>query len=73
MQGGYGVVNGSIGIKAPDGEGLKLTLFVNNLTKKRFATFIGDGSATFGNNHVLTQFLPRGARRYGGVKLDFAF
>lgn len=74
VQGGYGVFNASLGFKDSSGDGYKVAFFVNNLTKERFATFIGDQAASFGNSrHVLTQFLPRGAQRYVGVKLDYNF
>ena len=73
VQGGYGVLNASLGLKESSGDGMKLTLFVNNLAKKRHAAFIGDQASTFGNKHVLTQFVPRSAQRYVGAKLDYAF
>ena len=73
VQGGYGILNASLGLKQNTGDGMKLTLFVNNLTKKRHATFIGDQASSFGNRHLLTQFLPRGAQRYVGAKFDYAF
>jgi iron complex outermembrane recepter protein len=70
VQEGYGVLNASVGIK---NDAFKLTLFVNNLTNKRYATFIGDQANLFGNRHVLAQFLPRSAQRYVGAKIDFSF
>lgn len=73
VQGGHGVLNASIGLKSNSADGFKLTLFVNNLTNKQYATFVGDQGNLFGNNHVLTQFVPRGSQRYVGAKLDYSF
>jgi iron complex outermembrane recepter protein len=74
VQGGYGVLNASVGIKENAETGYKVTLFVNNLTKERFVNFIGDQANLYGNTrHVLTQFVPRGAQRYVGIKLDYSF
>ena len=73
IQGGYGVVNLSLGAKETTGRGAKVTLFVNNLTNKKYVSFVGDQAQLFSNAHVLAQFLPRGAQRYAGIKLDYGF
>ena len=69
VQRGYGILNGSIGVKTGENEGLKVTLFVNNMFNKHYAAAITDGYSLFGNQHVLIQLLPRNATRYFGIKI----
>ena len=74
FQQAYGVLNGSIGVKADDGRGYQFSLFVNNLLDKHYATLIvpASGAATnAGIDNVglaTSQFLPRDSRRYFGVR-----
>ncbi|MEI5688523.1 TonB-dependent receptor [Sphingomonas kyungheensis] len=74
FQRGYGVLNGSIGLKADDGRGYQISLFANNLLDKHYATQItaASGSNTDAgvtNTGLATaQFLSRDSRRYFGIR-----
>jgi iron complex outermembrane receptor protein len=72
VQGGYGIVNGSIAVSNP-ARNLKLTLYVNNLLDKSYSAFIGDNYGFYGNQHVMTQVLPRNSERYVGLRLRYDF
>jgi iron complex outermembrane receptor protein len=72
VQEGYGVLNGSIALNSPSGA-WKMTLFVNNLLDKRYATYINDTADLYGGAHVLTQMLPRNSQRYAGLRLKYEF
>ena len=72
VQDGYGVVNGSIALSDPS-HSWKVTLYVNNLFDKSYATYIGDNYNFFGNTHVLTQVLPRNSQRYVGLRVKYTF
>ena len=74
VQRAYGVLNGSIGVKADDERSYQISLFVNNLLDKHYATAITPASgstsdAGVGNTNIaLLQFLPRDSRRYYGLR-----
>lgn len=70
--GGYGVVNGSLALSDPS-HSLKVTLYVNNLFDKSYASFIGDNFNFYSGSHVLTQTLPRNSERYLGLRVRYAF
>ena len=72
MQKGYGVVNGSIALNDA-ARGFKVTLYVNNLFGKSYATFIGDNFNFYRGAHVLTQTLPRNSQRYVGLRVKYEF
>ncbi|RJG24135.1 TonB-dependent receptor [Massilia cavernae] len=72
VQEGYGIVNGSIALSTPM-HALKVTLFVNNLFDKSYATFINDTADLHGGAHVLTQLLPRNSQRYVGLRVKYEF
>ncbi|WP_020655898.1 TonB-dependent receptor [Massilia niastensis] len=72
VQKGYGVLNGSIGLSSPS-HAFKLTLFVNNLLDKSYATFVNDTADLHGGAHVLTQMLPRNSERYAGLRVKAEF
>lgn len=72
VQKGYGVVNGSIALSDP-ARGFKITLYVNNLFEKSYATFIGDNFNFYRGAHVLTQTLPRNSQRYVGLRVKYEF
>lgn len=73
VQKGYGVVNGSIALSTPL-HALKVTLFVNNLLDKSYATYVGDAADLYGNtHHVLSQMLPRNSQRYVGLRVKYEF
>lgn len=72
VQGGYGVVNGSLAL-GDSQRGYKVTFFANNLFDKSYAANIGDNAGVFGGVHVLTATLPRNARRYVGMRVKYEF
>ncbi|RJG09572.1 TonB-dependent receptor, partial [Massilia cavernae] len=73
VQKGYGVVNGSIALSSPS-HAFKVTLFVNNLFDKSYATFVGDTADLYGGtHHVLSQMLPRNSQRYVGLRVKYEF
>jgi iron complex outermembrane receptor protein len=72
VQDAYGVVNGSVALNDPS-QSWKVTLFVNNLFDKRYATFINDTADLYGGAHVLTQMLPRNSQRYVGLRVKYEF
>jgi iron complex outermembrane receptor protein len=72
VQKAYGVVNGSIALSTPS-HAVKVTLFVNNLFDKSYATFVGDTADLYGGAHVLSQMLPRNSQRYLGLRVKYEF
>ncbi len=68
----YGILNGSIAFSDPT-HSLKVTLYVNNLLDKSYASFIGDNFNFYSGSHVLTQTLPRNSERYVGLRVKYAF
>lgn len=73
VQDGYGIFNISLGLTDTDTGRWKLTGFVNNVFDKQYVVNIADASGLFGGTPVLTQILPRNARRYGGIRLKAGF
>ncbi len=73
VQPAYGVLNGSIGLDGGEDSPLKLTLFVNNVFNKHYASNIADNYSIFGSVHVLTQSFTRNSQRYFGGKLKYEF
>jgi iron complex outermembrane receptor protein len=72
IQGGYGIVNGSIALNDTS-RNLKVTLFVNNLFDRSYSTFIGDNYNFYSGSHVLSQLLPRNSQRYVGLRVKYEF
>jgi iron complex outermembrane receptor protein len=72
IEGGYGIVNGSIAL-ADAAHNLKVTLYANNLFDKSYSTFIGDNYNFYSGSHVLNQLLPRNSQRYFGVRVKYEF
>jgi len=72
VQQGYGILNGSIGIEESDSKAFRVSLFVNNLLDKAYASLIIQAQ---GEQQGLAtqQFLPRNARRYGGIRARFRY
>ena len=65
-QGGYGIMNLNLGVHRGHYE---VSLFVNNLFNKHYATNMTDGFGSFGT-HVVASYLPRDSQIYGGVKIS---
>ncbi|WP_137681290.1 TonB-dependent receptor [Aurantiacibacter suaedae] len=72
VQDSYGIANAAIGIQDPD-ENWRLSLFVNNLFDKAYASRIIDDTNPRNDPFVLTQQLPRNYTRYIGVRARFGF
>jgi iron complex outermembrane receptor protein len=74
IQGGYGIVNASIGFGATDGR-WRLSAFAKNLFDKNFATtiFATPFDPTAGVPVGYSQILTEGAQRMAGVAVDFRF
>lgn len=75
VQEGYGVLNASLGAKF---DKVRLSLFVNNLTNKHFASSLSDNFGIVGGSasndiHVINAFLARDSRRYAGLKVSLDF
>lgn len=72
VQPSYGVLNLSAGWSDP-AERYKVTLFVNNVFDKAYASFIENRAGNFGGQ-LATEFLPgRDSRRYGGIRLSLNY
>ena len=72
---GYGVLNGSVGIKTGN---IILSAFVNNVLDTHYSTNVADSFSTFGGSvtnpaHVITQFHPKDSQRYFGVRAAYSF
>jgi iron complex outermembrane recepter protein len=75
VQDAYGVFNGSVGIEAGP---VKVTVFVNNLFNKHYASSLTDGFGNVGGSatndiHPIYQFLARDSQRYVGAKVSLSF
>ncbi len=74
-QGGYGILNASLGGEFGK---VKLTAFVNNLFNKHYASSLTDNFGTVGGSatndtHPIYQFLSRDSKRYFGMKATLSF
>lgn len=70
-QDAYAIVNASLGFDEKDGDGFRLTLFVNNIFNVHYASALGVASG--GTADLIAQTYSRGARRYGGARLRYSF
>jgi iron complex outermembrane recepter protein len=74
-QGGYGVLNGSVGAKF---ESVSVTAFINNLFDKHYVSSLTDNFGTVGGSatndiHVISAFKTRDSERYFGIKVGYSF
>jgi iron complex outermembrane receptor protein len=72
VQGAYGILNLSLGVRSQDRR-WEVMGFVNNVTDKQYAANLGNAYGTFGNQLAVTALLPRDFRRYFGVRSSFQF
>lgn len=70
FQKAYGVLNGSIGVRQRDDQ-YRVTLFVNNLFDKNFASNVG--GLVGGQPTSVNQVLSRNSRRYFGIRANYNF
>ncbi|WP_160486827.1 TonB-dependent receptor [Aurantiacibacter rhizosphaerae] len=68
----YGIANLAVGIEGPE-DSWALSVFVNNLFDKAYASRIIDDTNPRNDPFVLTQQLPRNYERYFGARLRFGF
>jgi len=73
VQDSYGIANLNIGISERKTDRYRVTLFVNNVFDKRYASALQSLDGLYGDVDVMTHFLPRGAERYAGVRVRYAF
>jgi len=69
VQGGYGILNGSIGVEHGP---FKVSAFVNNIFDQHYVSSLSDQFGTYGT-HSVYQFQPRDSQRYFGVKVGVHF
>ena len=72
VQESYGIANLAVGVRDED-EAWSLSVFVNNLFDKAYASRIIDDTNAQNNPFVLTQQLPRNYQRYFGARLRLGF
>jgi iron complex outermembrane receptor protein len=68
-QGGYGIVNGAIGVEHG---AFKVSVFVNNLFDQHYVTGVSDQFGNYGT-HAVLQYQSRDSLRYFGVKAGVHF
>jgi len=71
-QGGYAIVNVSVGIRQPEHK-YEATLFVNNLFDKHYYENMTDSRGNYNNLLATQSYLPRDFRRYGGIRVSYSF
>jgi iron complex outermembrane receptor protein len=71
-QGGYGIANLSIGIRAPDKK-WEAVAFVNNLFDKHYFSNMNNDTGNHNNQLATLGYLARDYNRYGGVRVSYNF
>jgi iron complex outermembrane receptor protein len=71
-QGGYGILNLSIGVRDAD-RGYEVIAFVNNALDKQYYANYANSNGNFGNRLAINALLPRDFERYAGVRVKFDF
>jgi iron complex outermembrane recepter protein len=72
VQPGYGIANLSLGVRDSEGR-WEVVGFVNNLFDKLYYYNITDAFGDHGNAEAVQSYLPRDAKRYGGVRASYNF
>ncbi len=72
VQDAYGIANLAVGVR-DEGKAWSLSVFVNNLFDKAYASRIIDDTNAQNDPYVLTQQLPRNYERYFGARLRVGF
>lgn len=67
VQGGYGILNLTIGVRAPD-KHYEVALFVNNAFNKHYYVNFADSFSNYGSNVATQAYLPRDFARYAGIR-----
>jgi iron complex outermembrane receptor protein len=71
-QGGYGILNLSLGVRDAD-RGYEVIAFVNNALDKQYYANYANSNGNFGNRVAINAVLPRDFERYAGVRVKFDF
>jgi iron complex outermembrane recepter protein len=71
-QGGYGILNLSIGVRDAD-RGYEVIAFVNNALDKQYYSNYGNSNGNFGGRRAINALLPRDFERYAGLRAKFSF
>ena len=71
-QGGYGLLNLSLGVRDAD-RGYEVIAFVNNALDKQYYANYANSNGNFGNRRAINAVLPRDFERYAGVRVRFDF
>jgi iron complex outermembrane receptor protein len=72
IQKGYGITNLSLGVRDSNGR-WEVAGFVNNLFDKFYYYNITNSFGNQGNAEAVQSYVPRDARRYGGVRASYNF
>lgn len=72
VEGSYGISNLSFGAENAD-TGLKVSLYVDNLFNRHYATFIRDVGGIWGTSTGTTQEIPRQTERTYGARIGISF
>lgn len=71
-QGGYGLLNLSLGVRDQD-RGYEVIAFVNNALDKQYYANYANSNGNFGNRQAINAVLPRDFERYAGIRAKFSF
>jgi iron complex outermembrane receptor protein len=71
-QGGYGLLNLSLGVRDVE-RGYEVIAFVNNALDKQYYANYANSNGNFGNRQAINAVLPRDFERYAGVRVRFDF
>jgi len=71
-QGGYGILNLSVGVRNQD-RGYEVMAFVNNALDKQYYANYANSNGNFGNKQAINAVLPRDFERYAGIRARFDF
>ena len=71
-QGGYGLLNLSVGVRDAD-RGYEVIAFVNNALDKQYYANYANSNGNFGNRLAINALLPRDFERYVGIRAMFNF
>ncbi len=71
-QGGYGLLNLSIGVRDAD-RGYEVVAYVNNALDKQYYANYANSNGNFGNWQAINALLPRDFERYVGIRARFDF
>jgi iron complex outermembrane receptor protein len=71
-QGGYGLLNFSIGVRDQD-RGYEVVAYVNNALDKQYYANYANSNGNFGGRQAINAVLPRDFERYVGIRARFDF